>query len=29
MIDVEGSHFFSAPDAVSILEQVEGSMAYI
>ncbi|MET2832852.1 CehA/McbA family metallohydrolase [Mesorhizobium shangrilense] len=29
MIDVEGSHFFAAADALTILEQIEGSMAYI
>ncbi|NRA40506.1 MAG: CehA/McbA family metallohydrolase [Planctomycetes bacterium] len=29
MIDVAGSQFFSAPDAISILDQIEGGMAYI
>lgn len=29
MVDVEGSHLFAAADAVTILEQIEGSMAYI
>jgi hypothetical protein len=29
MVEVAGSHFFSTVDAVSILEQIEGSMAYI
>ncbi|TIQ02935.1 MAG: hypothetical protein E5Y16_13895 [Mesorhizobium sp.] len=29
MIDVEGSQLFAAADALTILEQIEGSMAYI
>jgi hypothetical protein len=29
MIDVEGSQFFAAADAITILEQIEGSMAYL
>jgi hypothetical protein len=29
MVEVAGSQFFSTVDAVSILEQIEGSMAYI
>lgn len=29
MVDIEGSPFFAAPDAVSILEQIEGALAYI
>ena len=29
MVDVEGSVFFSAADAVTILEQIEGALAYI
>jgi len=29
MVEVEGSPFFSAADAVTILEQVEGALAYI
>ena len=29
MIDVTGTQFFSAPDASSILDQIEGGMAYI
>jgi hypothetical protein len=28
MIHVEGSHFFTAADAVTILEQIEGALAY-
>ena len=28
-LDVEGSHVFSPADALTILEQIEGSMAYI
>ncbi|TIT27502.1 MAG: hypothetical protein E5W78_18410 [Mesorhizobium sp.] len=29
MIDVEGSEFFAATDALTILEQIEGALAYI
>ena len=29
MVEVAGSEFFSVPDAVGILEQIEGSVAYI
>ncbi|CDX24951.1 conserved hypothetical protein [Mesorhizobium plurifarium] len=29
MIEVEGSHFFAAADALTILDQIEGAMAYI
>ena len=29
MVDVERSPFFAAPDAVSILEQIEGALAYL
>ncbi len=29
MIDMEGSQFFAAADAITILEQIEGSMAYL
>jgi len=29
MVDIEGSPFFAAPDAVSILEQIEGALAYL
>ncbi|MER9222957.1 CehA/McbA family metallohydrolase [Mesorhizobium sp. M0644] len=29
MIDVEGSQFFAAVDALTILDQIEGAMAYI
>ncbi|OBP78398.1 hypothetical protein BAE39_29990 [Mesorhizobium loti] len=29
MIDVEGSQFFAAADALTILDQIEGAMAYI
>jgi hypothetical protein len=29
MIDVEGTDFFSAADALSILEQIEGAIAYL
>ncbi|RWI99874.1 MAG: hypothetical protein EOR23_32475 [Mesorhizobium sp.] len=29
MIDVEGTHFFAAADALTILDQIEGAMAYI
>ena len=29
MVDVAGSEFFSAVDAVSMLDQIEGSMAYL
>ena len=29
MVDIEGSPFFAVPDAVSILEQIEGALAYI
>ncbi len=29
MINVEGSPFFAAADAITILEQIEGSMAYL
>ncbi|TIW75631.1 MAG: hypothetical protein E5V58_00530 [Mesorhizobium sp.] len=29
MIDVEGSQFFAAMDALTILDQIEGAMAYI
>ena len=29
MLEVEGSAFFSAPDAISMLDQIEGSLAYI
>jgi hypothetical protein len=29
MVDVEGSRFFAAADAVTILEQIEGAVAYL
>jgi hypothetical protein len=29
MVDVEGSRFFAAADAVTILEQIEGALAYL
>jgi hypothetical protein len=29
MVEVEGSRFFAAADAVTILEQIEGAMAYL
>ena len=29
MIDIPGSEFFAAADAISILDQIEGSMAYL
>ena len=29
IVDVEGSEFFSQADAISILDQVEGALAYI
>ena len=29
MVDVEGTDFFSAADALTILEQIEGAMAYL
>jgi hypothetical protein len=29
MIQVEGSPFFAAADAMTILEQIEGAMAYL
>jgi len=29
MVELEGSPFFAAPDAVSILEQIEGALAYL
>ncbi len=29
MVDLAGSRFFAAPDAVSILQQIEGALAYL
>ena len=29
MVDVEGSRFFAAADALTILEQIEGAIAYL
>ena len=29
MVEVEGSHFYAAADAVTILEQIEGALAYL
>jgi hypothetical protein len=29
MVDVEGSEFFAAADAVTILDQIEGALAYL
>jgi hypothetical protein len=29
MVDVEGTNFFSAADALTILEQIEGAIAYL
>jgi hypothetical protein len=29
MIDVEGTEFFAAADALTILEQIEGAIAYV
>jgi hypothetical protein len=29
MVDVEGSRFFAAADAITILEQIEGALAYL